>query len=133
MKTSLLPLSLTLTLLVFAAGCATPRTERVYSEAHNGRTIRLHAGEVFTVTLPANPTTGYVWELQSVDTAVLATSSQVLYTPKEGGALGGGGTAAFTFRAIAPGRATVQMNYARPWEKGAAPARTFVLGVEVGG
>ena len=71
-------------------------------------------GDRFDLRLEANPSTGYAWSLgKPLDAA-------------PGGApplAGQGGNEIWTFEAVAPGRTTISMFYARPWEKGVAPAK----------
>jgi inhibitor of cysteine peptidase len=47
--------------------------------------------------------------------------------------MGGGGTETWTFRATKEGRETLRLEYARPWEKDAAPVQTIVFKLVVAG
>jgi len=47
------------------------------------------------------------------------------------GLLGGRETVTWTFRALATGETRIEMNYARPWEKEAPPARTHVFKLKI--
>lgn len=73
----------------------------------------------FTVTLPANPTTGYQWNVAKYDKQHFRLISSRYIAPRTR-LIGAGGQMIFTF-APAKGKAyppTTQMtfNYARPWE-----------------
>jgi len=69
------------------------------------------------VDVDANPTTGYEWEIQTPkDASVLELVSRE-YTPdKSASMVGSGGVERITWRAVAPGNATVLMYYWRPKE-----------------
>jgi inhibitor of cysteine peptidase len=43
------------------------------------------------------------------------------------GTIGGGGAHEWNFRAVGKGTGTLSLGYRRPWEKDAAPAKTFTL------
>jgi inhibitor of cysteine peptidase len=125
---SLLPLLLGLLL----AGCATTPGSRILTDQDNGRAITIPVGADAVVQLPANPTTGYDWKpaAATLPTLRLVESS---YTPNAStmGLTGAGGTEIFRFRGLAPGQVTVQLNYARPWEKETAPAKSMRFTVTV--
>jgi len=46
---------------------------------------------------------------------------------------GAGGTQLLILKAGASGTATMTVNYARPWEKNAKPARSIMLKINVSG
>ncbi|MBV9109526.1 MAG: protease inhibitor I42 family protein [Gemmatimonadetes bacterium] len=76
--------------------------------------LTVMAGDTFEITLRANLTTGYHWELvDSLDAKVvtLAGHEYVPY-PNPQHAAGSGGTDHWTFRAVAAGRAEIALgNY----------------------
>lgn len=88
-------------------------------------------GEVLEVRLPANPTTGYRWQ---VTTAALLLQQQ-------GGAVyqsetqrsGAGGLTSFIFSATTPGNGLLELAYQRPWEENTQPLKTcsFQLSAKV--
>ena len=99
----------------------------------SGSFVNLDVGETFQLVLEANPSTGYVWE---VDPA--ASASNVLEQVGEPSfvasspAVGSGGKTTFTFRATADGAALLNIRYRRPFEPAVAPLRTFEVNVSVG-
>ncbi len=71
------------------------------------------AGETITISLPSNPTTGYMWHpefdsefLQLVDREFLSDSTE----------LGSPGMETFDFLMLKPGETKVKMAYKRSWE-----------------
>ncbi len=85
-----------------------------------GSTQRLDVGDILEVSLPGNPTTGYVWEaavpalLRQKGDAVHRSDSQLI---------GAGGITSFTFTATAAGDGILDLAWRRPWEKDAPPAK----------
>ncbi|MEI8357289.1 MAG: protease inhibitor I42 family protein [Deltaproteobacteria bacterium] len=87
-------------------------------------------GDRFDLRLEANPSTGYTWSLgKPLDASVLRLVASRFVSSAAaapGGApplAGQGGNEIWTFEAVAPGRTKISMFYARPWEKGVAPAK----------
>src|SRR5262245_2505749 len=78
-------------------------------EARAGETVELapsqaKQGEQFTVTLDANPTTGYSWQLDKTydDTVVKLVGSE--YKRGASGMVGSGGKQIWTFKAVGAGK-----------------------------
>jgi inhibitor of cysteine peptidase len=96
--------------------------------------IEIEKGGVLAVILGSNPSTGYSWTENAVigDGAVLAQAVHDFGTPDQTGepVVGAPVTEYWTFNTIEAGTTTITMQYARPWETGAA-AYTFVLTVVV--
>jgi len=92
--------------------------------------VALNAGDQLDVTLESNPTTGYVWETQSLDVAVLQQVGEAEFTA-DGEAIGAGGKETLHFVALAPGHTQLQLVYHRPWETSEPPLKTFDLTVTV--
>jgi inhibitor of cysteine peptidase len=84
--------------------------------------IDVAAGELLAIVLPANPTTGYGWQVEA-DDAFLALLSQE-FEPA-GAAVGAGGLEAFHFRALQPGSTELRFQYRRPWESQALETRHY--------
>ncbi|OPY49440.1 MAG: Chagasin family peptidase inhibitor I42 [Methanosaeta sp. PtaU1.Bin060] len=85
--------------------------------------------EPFTISLEANPTTGYRW-YANYDSYLLSLENES-YSKGPSEAIGAGGTAVFTFIPERPGKTTISMVYRRPWENIMADVRTFQ--VEIAG
>ncbi|MGD8398041.1 MAG: protease inhibitor I42 family protein [Anaerolineae bacterium] len=84
-------------------------------------TIEISEGETFAVTLPANPTTGYIWHLD--------TESRHLEVEEEhfdaGGAPGAAGVQVFVLRARKTGHTWVTCEYRRSWQETVRETRRF--------
>lgn len=93
------------------------------SEKHTNANVELTVGDMLAVMLEGNPITGYVWETQSVDGAILRQLGDPEFLPVSSD-LGAGGRIALRFAAVAPGQTTLRLVYQRPFEQ-APPSKTF--------
>lgn len=84
--------------------------------------IEVAAGEELAVVLPANPTTGYSWQVEA-DGSYLALLSQQFETSGPG--VGAGGREVFRFRALQLGKTHLRFHYRRPWEGQARETRDY--------
>ena len=100
------------------------------SEADAGKTVELRPGKQLNIVLNGNPTTGYQWELASVNELVLKSLGQPTYKASSQ-ALGAGGMFEFMFQAAASGKSDLQLVYRRPFEKDTAPLKTYQVSVVV--
>jgi inhibitor of cysteine peptidase len=85
--------------------------------------VEAKAGEEFTVSLFANPSTGYTWELaKPLDKDLL----ELVSAEHSGGnpmLVGSGCQQEWKFKALKPGKALISLKYHRPWEKLVPPAK----------
>jgi inhibitor of cysteine peptidase len=102
---------------------------RQIAEDDNGREVMLAMGEAMELSLAENPTTGYHWELNERGEPVCDLVKDDFEAPT--GAPGSGGVHRWQFRAVKPGSGEIGLQYRRPWEKDAAPARTYQVSVRV--
>jgi inhibitor of cysteine peptidase len=102
-------------------------------KADSGRRARLYIGNILVVRLPANPGTGYQWQLgpTSSPTVRLMAEPQFVASPAPPGVMGASGTYVFMLQAVRPGTGIVRLVYARPWERDRTAADTFSLAVDV--
>ena len=100
------------------------------TEADAGRSIELRAGDALEVTLPGNASTGFQWEVKSVDTSILKPGGEPEFKASSN-ALGSSGQFTLRFGAVAPGQTQLQLIYHRPFEKDTPPAQTFEVTVTV--
>jgi inhibitor of cysteine peptidase len=108
------------------------RTQTNLTMADNGKSISLSSGDTFTVTLDSNPTTGYSWSVTDDAGGIVQQQGTSAYTAASKTPIaGGGGTETLTFKAVNSGAGTLTLGYARPWEKGVAPVKTFSVNVNV--
>ena len=106
-------------------------TVKQLTEADDKTTVTLAVGAAFNITLKANPTTGYGWQLEKLENSVVAPKGEAEYVQDKGteGRAGAGGTMTFRFEVKDAGRTMVQLGYLRPWEK-EKPIQTFSVTIE---
>ncbi len=103
-------------------------------ETADGSLVQIRAGQMLSVKLGANPTTGFTWEVGQLDPAVLEAVGEPEYKQEEytGPVRAGvGGWQTFQFKAASAGQTTLQLIYHRPWEKDIEPAQIFQITVQV--
>ena len=83
--------------------------------------VRAAPGEVFAITLPSNPTTGYSWQLDKHATTPSLTMVSSRYEPPATQRMGAPGEEAFTFKAPSSGYALLGLRYLRPFDKASVP------------
>jgi inhibitor of cysteine peptidase len=107
------------------------KTMRQFSESDNGREIEVPIGEIIEVCLRDNPTTGFKWSFKSSGEPACTLVTE--FFSREGTSPGQGGTHHWQFKIVAPGRATIELVYTRPWQTGAPPARSYILKLRADG
>ncbi|MCX6079779.1 MAG: protease inhibitor I42 family protein [Chloroflexi bacterium] len=100
------------------------------TEEQNGSKVTLSVDGILHVVVSGNPTTGFTWETQNLDTSLLQQQAEPVYT-RSNTLVGGGGTFDFTFKAIKPGDATLRLIYHRTFEKDTPPARIYEVTVNI--
>jgi len=134
-RRSLAPVGLLL-LAFAAAACAAARPTTALTtddqvltlEDHESR-IQLAVGDVVTLKLDANPSTGYAWTVVRNDAALLEPLGEPRFEqgdPPATGPLGASGRQVFRFQAKAAGRENLQLHYHRSWEE-KPPLKTFAI------
>lgn len=94
-----------------------------------GSTASVEVGEGITITLPANPSTGYSWVVTSTTPALLNQVGEPEFSA-ESELIGAGGNIIFHFEGLATGQVSLQLDYLRPWED-AQPIDTFGVTINV--
>ncbi len=97
------------------------------SENDSGKTVEIHVGDELEVTLPGNPTTGYVWEVSSLDSSILMLGKAEFIANDK--SIGSGGMEIIKFHAIAAGTSSVRLIYHRSFELNIPPLKTFEVTV----
>jgi inhibitor of cysteine peptidase len=123
------------TLALAAGACAsTPpaSAERTLTAADAAAPVILHVGDTVAIAVEANPSTGYGWIFDQAAAAgtleTVGDPTMALFNP---GAVGGGGTQTWRYRAVAKGQGELRMDYRRAWEKNVAPVRSVSWKIEV--
>jgi inhibitor of cysteine peptidase len=103
------------------------------TEADDGKTVTVTEGVNLLVKLPANPSTGYKWEVVSTDRS-FGYPSVTKFSPSSSG-VGSGGVQRFTWKTKGAlslvGEHTVKMEYKRSWEKNLPATKTFTFTVDI--
>lgn len=95
------------------------------------RDIAAGVNQTLTITLCANPSTGFSWEepVGEGDSVVELTERSVLQVI--GGAPGAAGEERFTFRTTGAGEAVIHFTYSQPWDGGTKGAWRLDLATTV--
>ncbi|KAF5430130.1 CASH domain-containing protein [Candidatus Methanophagaceae archaeon] len=101
--------------------------------ADNGTEIELKKGQSLLITLEANPTTGYQWDLvEPPEGHILQQVGAILFKP-DTILPGASGVQTILFEAVGTGKTALKLVYHRPWETDMAPEELFYLHVVVNG
>jgi inhibitor of cysteine peptidase len=97
------------------------------------RNVEVKTGDIFTIALDSNATTGFQWtaEANIANTAVLEQTAHDYIAPNNSDLVGAPGIEEWTFKALKAGMTTIAMSYDRPWAGGEKGIRTFELNVTV--
>ena len=91
-------------------------------------TINTAVGDEFEVRLAATPSTGYIWEAQSLPEGIKLSGSDY-ERPSADTRPGDPTTQVFRFRAQRAGDYTITFHLKRPWESDAAHSQTVSVKV----
>jgi len=118
----------------FVAGCFPQPDVIEIQSGSDGLALNAKVGDTIRLTLDANPTTGYQWELVDLDTAVLE-NTDYQYVPDDApaGSAGTGGHDVWEFTVRGTGAALLRLEYKQPWAPAETPANTFAMTVRVTG
>jgi inhibitor of cysteine peptidase len=111
--------------ILLVAGCAASSSSAINTDPN--KIIRVRVGQEFTISLKANPTTGYDWECISVYEWIQPLGKT--YQADKTGLVGSGGTDIFRFKAHGPGKAVLDFVYKRSWETTSIEQRSFTVEV----
>ena len=116
--------------LLYVLAVPSVRGAVMLSEKDTGSTVWILSGETLEVALKGNPTTGYMWEVASVDTTVLVRIGKAEFIPDRM-ARGAGGMIIVRFKAGKAGQTHLKLIYHRSFEKDIPPVKTFEVTVLV--
>lgn len=85
--------------------------------------INVAIGRDFVITLDANATTGYEWQLANRIDDSMVKLADSKYVPDKTGLVGSSGKSIWAFIALRAGKTRISFKYVRPWEKYTKPAR----------
>jgi predicted secreted protein len=125
-------LGLLVFLLVFLLVCVLFETSAktlLLNETDDNSHICLNVGDLVSIKLVSNPTTGYSWGKPEniAHLKLLSTQSEKDSTDRVGAA----GFQVFSLKATEVGESKVVLSYARPFEKNTPAAKTFHLSITI--
>ncbi len=100
----------------------------------SGSTQQLKRGEVMSIALESNPSTGFAWVANISNTAAVIQMGEPEYTeptPSTTPLVGAAGTQTFFFQAVGAGTATITLDYKQSWATDVPPAQTVTIIVNV--
>jgi inhibitor of cysteine peptidase len=122
------PLVTAILLLTDSSGSA--RQTVKLAEKDSGGTVEMYVGDALEVVLKGNPTTGYMWEVASVDSAVLEQVGEAEFKTDRR-ARGSGGQITMRFEALKVGKIYLKLIHHRPFEKNVPPIKIFEVTIIV--
>jgi inhibitor of cysteine peptidase len=111
------------------SGCAA-QTALALEAEDNGSEITLQKGQILTITLPGNPSTGYSWMMIDPEGSILRQVGEPEFKA-DSELVGAPGTLTLRFEAVEAGQMDFTLGYQRPWETGVEPLETFTAQVIV--
>ena len=121
-------ISVMLLTLPMLSGCISKEVKLDVSD--NGNQIKLNKGQMLVITLEANPTTGYTWEIEQLNASIMRQVGKIEFQP-ESVAIGAGGVQTLRLEPVNAGETPLKLVYHRPWETDVEPLKTFSLQVFV--
>jgi predicted secreted protein len=132
---NIIAVALLVLLLSFAlAACAQPQPDLPvevsirWSEIDQG--VGLEIGDILEVVLPANPSTGYIWEIGFYNQSVLKPSGEPEFSSTSTN-LGAEESQALHFEAVGEGETELVLVYRGPSENEDVQEQTFKVDVSV--
>lgn len=118
----------TCAIIIFAlilgnAGTSLAGESMKLNENDSGKTVEMRVGDELEVILPGNPSTGYVWEVSSLDSTVMRLDNSDFFADDK--AIGAGGMEIIKFHAIDAGTSPLKLIFHRSFEQNMAPLKTF--------
>lgn len=114
--------------LLFLWGCK----EKVVTYSDNGATVQLKAGQALKVELSGNPSTGNDWRKITYDDQVIIEDGKRDYKLDDD-KIGSGGVYQYHFKALAPGKTKLFMEYGPKYDNQKEALKIFEIEVVVVG
>ena len=94
--------------------------------------MEVKAGEEFAISVYANPSTGYEWQLANPLDAQFLQLLGKEYLTEDTALVGAGCEQEWRFKALKPGSTKISLKYLRSWEKGVPPVKIeeFVVNIK---
>jgi len=112
-------------LVLVMSACASSAGGIELDASADGTSLSLTVGDRVEISLAGNPTTGYTWQVASIDEAILSIEGDPSFRA-DSTLVGAGGTMTLAFDTIGPGTTTLELAYLRPFES-VPPEATFTV------
>lgn len=112
------------------SGSRSPMSEVAIAVSDLGKTVVAHPGDIILLRLAENPTTGYVWEMGSLDPQLIEVKNSI-YQVSPGTGVGRGGIRVFRLQAKAPGTVPLLLKLRRPWESEVEAVDQFSVTLQI--
>jgi len=123
--------------VLVAVGCGdddTPKASKLQlADGDAGRMVTVAQNDTVLVALTSNPSTGFRWSVRDPAPAQLRIEGEPKFVAPTSTVpvVGAAGTEVFTFVAVERGTATLTLDYARSFEEGLPPEKTWSVTVVV--
>jgi inhibitor of cysteine peptidase len=115
------------------AAAAKPAAETItVTPLKETQPVIVRTGGTLRITLPANATTGYDWQVVRGADGCLKQVGEPEYTAPDTTLAGAPGAVTYTFKALTTGDTVLIMKYTQPWEKDQPAAETAAFAIVVG-
>jgi inhibitor of cysteine peptidase len=102
------------------------------TEKDNGSQFELNKGDLLTLRLESNPSTGYSWQIAGNDEKLMELVGKPTSEAPEGKLIVGGiEYRIYRFKAITRGINVLELQYKRIWEKEKESLKTFRITVKI--
>lgn len=129
---ALFRLAIISTALCLSACSSTPssRTDDLFINNQSLCPLSLKQGQVLTVSLSSNPSTGYRWMIdEAVGNHLKLLGNEVFSATQAHALVGSDGLSTWRFSAQSQGQGYLSMRYQRPWET--EPAEHFECSINI--
>lgn len=96
-----------------------------------GSQVEVKPGDKVIISLAGNPSTGYSWEAQDLDSSIFEQIGEPEFVSDNTDLVGSGGMITLTFKALRTGSTNLTLVYHRPWETDIEPIDTFSVSIAV--
>ena len=113
---------------LMTTGCSSSQAK--LTSADNGKLVKVKVGDPIVIELDGNPSTGYTWEAENLDTSMIQQVGEPEFKSSNPGLIGSGGSLTLNFKTLKAGSTMLTLLYQRPWETNVKPQATFTVSLE---
>jgi inhibitor of cysteine peptidase len=114
------------------SGCSQGSEIRITAE-RMGESVEVKQGDVLVIELPANPSTGYAWEVKDLDATILEIVGEPEFIQSKSGEeiVGAVETQIIRLKAIGKGETRLELIYHRSFEPDVEPLESHFLDLSI--